>query len=51
MHPNLTLEPSCKPYELIGGSQVQTKTVRNLDLATGECRLIAYSRMKAADFG
>ena len=41
MHPNLTLEPSSKPDELIGGPQVQTETVRNLDLATGDCRLVS----------
>ena len=51
MHPNLTLEPSSKPDELIGGPQVQTETVRNLDLATGDCRLVAHSRMNAAVFG
>ena len=51
MYPNLRLELSSKNDELTGGPHVQTETVHNLDLASGDRHLVSHSLVKAAKFG
>src|SRR5262249_43123149 len=43
--PDLGLEPRCQLHELLGGPHVQAQTIGNLDLATGNCRLVAHQRL------
>ena len=43
--PDLGLELQRQLDELVGGPHVQAEAVRDLDLATGDCRFVAHRRL------